>query len=111
MGGVRAVVQQEHEQAVAQVEGVRGAGPRLPLAGAAGLPFGLGRSVPGFQFGQQSVEHVGGDPGQLAERARTPAEAAGVAHPDIVAPNPLSCSDSNDFLESLLAESFKDFDA
>ena len=62
--------------------------------GVAGLPPGLGRPVPGLEFGEESVEHVRGKSGELPERARTPAEAVGVAHPDIVARKPLSCSDS-----------------
>ena len=61
---------------------MRAVTPRTRLALAPGfrLPLGVGLLVSGFEFGQQSVERLGRDPGELPERVRDPLQSARLAH-------------------------------
>ncbi len=70
VGGVSAIIDQEHEQAVGQCENVFGSGPRLALALGSVLPFSVGRVVAGLKFGQELVEHRGCNPRQTAKVRR-----------------------------------------
>ena len=80
VGGVGPVVDQEHQQAVGQGQGVLAPGPGLALPPRSVLAAGLGLLVAGRQVGQQAVEGGRGDPRQQAEGFRGSLQALGVGH-------------------------------
>ena len=70
VGDVGAVVDQEHQEAVGQREGVLPPAARLPLAPGPVLAAGIGLLVAGCELVEQAVEGSRGDPGQMAEGLR-----------------------------------------
>ncbi len=95
MGGVGPVVHQQHQQSVAQRARELAPRTRLPLTRGPLLPLGVGLRVTRFEFGQQLVERIGGNPGQLTERVRHSPQPTRVAHTPNLRTRPLLCSDSS----------------